>query len=153
MVRAVSSESDRRAGELHDISREECLRLLAAGRFGRLAVSLGEGAPVIRPVNYAFDEPAQSVVFRTAHGTKFQALLEAATAAFEVDGVDQASRTGWSVIVVGVTEEVTNPAEVRRLDGIGLESWVPAERAHWVRIRARTVSGRRVVAGDGSGSG
>jgi len=45
---------------MHELSREECLRLLAANGVGRLAVS-GKDAPVIRPVNYAFDEPSQSV--------------------------------------------------------------------------------------------
>ncbi len=65
--------------EMLELSREECLQLLAAHSFGRLAVNMGERAPVIRPVNYLFDKPSQSVVFRTAHGSKFHALLRAAT--------------------------------------------------------------------------
>jgi uncharacterized protein len=131
--------------ELRDLSREECLELLAANHVGRLAVS-GKDAPVIRPVNYAFDEPSQSVVFRTAPGSKFYALLRQNTAAFEVDGIDQEKRTGWSVIIVGATEEVTTPSDVRRLDTLGLDHWAPGERPHWVRIRAWTVSGRRIAA-------
>ncbi len=121
------------------------MRLLASHSFGRLAVSMGEGAPVIRPVNYVFDEPSQSVMFRTALGSKFHALLRSADAAFEIDGIDETSRTGWSVIVRGVTDEVTDPSEVRRLDGLGLEPWAPGPKAHWVHIRAWTVSGRRIV--------
>jgi hypothetical protein len=39
---------------------------------------------------------------------------------------------------------VTGPADVRRLDGLGLHQWAPGEKSHWVRIRAWTVSGRRV---------
>jgi nitroimidazol reductase NimA-like FMN-containing flavoprotein (pyridoxamine 5'-phosphate oxidase superfamily) len=132
-----------------ELSREECLRLLASHSFGRLAVNMGEGPPVIRSVNYVFDEPSQSVVFRTAHGSKFHALLRSARAAFEIDGLDEASRTGWSVIIHGVTDEITNPNEVRRLDSLGLETWAPGRKAHWVHIRAWTVSGRRIVlAGD-----
>jgi uncharacterized protein len=132
-----------------ELSREECLRLLASHSFGRLAVKMGEGPPVIRTVNYVFDEPSQSVVFRTAHGSKFHALLRSAHAAFEIDGLDEASRTGWSVIIHGVTDEITNPNEVRRLDSLGLETWAPGRKAHWVHIRAWTVSGRRIVlAGD-----
>jgi hypothetical protein len=50
------------------------------------------------------------------------------------------------VIVGGVTEVVTQPAELRRLDTIGVESWIAGEDAEWVRIRARVVSGRRVRA-------
>ena len=130
---------------MRDLSREECLELLAAHGVGRLAVS-AKDAPVIRPVNYAFDQPSQSVVFRTAPGSKFYALLRQNTAAFEVDGVDPDRRSGWSVIIVGATEEVTNPSDVRRLDGLGLEQWAPGEKPHWMRIRAWTVSGRRIAA-------
>lgn len=135
------------ASVMHELSREDCLELLAANGVGRLAVS-GKDAPVIRPVNYAFDEPSQSVVFRTAVGSKFHTLLRQNTAAFEVDGLDRESRAGWSVIVVGATEEITNPADVRRLDALDLEQWAPGEKPHWVRIRARTVSGRRVEPAD-----
>ena len=55
------------------------------------------------------------------------------------------SHTGWSVIVTGVTELVTHPSEIRRLDSLGLEPWAPGRKAHWVHIRAWTVSGRRIV--------
>jgi uncharacterized protein len=92
-----------------------------------------------------FDQPSQSVVFRTALGSKFHALLQSADAAFEIDGIDERSRTGWSVIMHGVTDEITNATDIRRLDGLGLEPWAPGPKAHWVHIRAWTVSGRRIV--------
>ena len=57
--------------EMLELPREECLRLLASHSFGRLAVSMGERAPVLRPVNYLFDDASQSVVFRTAVGSGF----------------------------------------------------------------------------------
>jgi nitroimidazol reductase NimA-like FMN-containing flavoprotein (pyridoxamine 5'-phosphate oxidase superfamily) len=128
-----------------ELSRQDCLQLLAAQSFGRLAVNLGEGAPVIRPVNYHFEQSLQSVVFRTAPGSKFHALLRAAHAAFEIDGIDAASRTGWSVIVIGVTDEVTHPLDIRRLERLGLEPWAPGPKPHWMHIRAWVVSGRRIV--------
>jgi nitroimidazol reductase NimA-like FMN-containing flavoprotein (pyridoxamine 5'-phosphate oxidase superfamily) len=106
--------------------------------------------PVIRPVNYVFDERSQSVAFRTADGSKFHAMLINGNAAFEIDGVDPGSRTGWSVILVGMTEEVTSPGELRRLNGLGLETWTPGRKAHWMRIRAWTVSGRRIVMSAGA---
>ncbi len=84
-----------------ELPREECLRLLASQSFGRLGVNLGEGPPVIRPVNYLFDQPSQSVVFRTASGSQFHALLRSADAAFEIDGIDEGSRTSWSVGCAG----------------------------------------------------
>ncbi len=129
------------------LERAECLELLARTSFGRLAVSRGGNAPSIRPVNYVFDEASQSVVFSTAYGSKLHALLNSAKAAFEIDGVDPATHTGWSVIVVGVTEEISNPMERRRLEKLGLDSWAPGPKPHWVRIRAWTVSGRQIVSG------
>ena len=130
------------------LEREECLRLLAEHRFGRLAVALGDGAPVMRPVNYAFDESSQSVVFRTGAGTKLHALLQAGRdAAFEIDEHDAERHTGWSVIILGVPREVTSAAEVARLERIGLEPYAPHDDRHWMRITARTVSGRRIERG------
>jgi uncharacterized protein len=133
------------ASEMLEVPREECLRLLVENNLGRLAVNMGKGPPVIRPVNYVFDQPSQSIVFRTALGSKFHALLQSADAAFEIDGIDEGSRTGWSVILHGVTDEITNPTDIRRLDGLGLKPWAPGHKAHWVHICAWTVSGRRIV--------
>jgi len=132
--------------KLLELSRVECLNLLRRTHFGRLAVSRGEGAPIIRPLNYVFDPRSQSVVFRTAQGSKLHGLLRAGEAAFEIDGIDHGGRTGWSVVVIGAAEEVTNASEIRRLDQLGLEVWAPGPRSHWVRIRARTLSGRRIAA-------
>lgn len=144
----VNGRSSPIRSDLVELSREECLELLAEHGIGRLAVGTRRGAPAIRPVNYRFDEASQSVVFRTARGSKLQALLSAGEAAFEIDGVEERSRRGWSVVIHGVAEEVTRPAEVRRLEGLGLEPWAPGPKPHWVRIRARTVSGRRLVPPD-----
>ena len=137
--------------ELLELSRSECMELLAGCRFGRLAVCTGEGAPVVRPVNYVFDEPSQSIVFRTDPGSKLHALIRSAKAAFEIDEAIPQHRTGWSVIIVGVTEEVRSASEIRRLESVGVDPWGPGEKAHWVRIRAWTVSGRRIAPAARSG--
>lgn len=132
------------ATSMVELSRDECLELLASHRFGRLAVVLN-GAPLIRPVNYVFDRQSQSVVFRTARGSKLRALLHAAKASFEIDGTDEGTRTGWSVLIQGVTAEVTRPHDIGHLNSLGLTPWAPGSRPHWVRIRAWTVSGRRIA--------
>jgi len=131
--------------EIVHLERAECLELLARAEFGRIAVNVSGDAPAIRPLNYVFDERSQSIVFRTAYGSKFHGLLKSAKASFEIDGVDSPRRSGWSVVVVGVTEVITNAIERRRLEGLGLEPWAPGPKPHWVRLRAGTVSGRRIV--------
>ena len=129
-----------------ELDREECYRLLGMVHLGRVAVYAPNwGHPVIRPVTFRFHE--NSVVFRTDRGSKFTALLLSERAAFEVDAIDQHSRTGWSVIVTGLVEEVDNAAELHRLDRLGLEPWAPGDKPHWVRIRSETVSGRRIEIG------
>jgi nitroimidazol reductase NimA-like FMN-containing flavoprotein (pyridoxamine 5'-phosphate oxidase superfamily) len=127
------------------LSETECEALLKAGSIGRLA-AIVDGRPVIFPINYVFD--GVSIIFRTAAGTK----LEGAgfgPVAFEVDGVDEANRSGWSVVVEGIGTEVTDAVDqhsesARRLD---VQPWVPGEHAHWVSIAADSVTGRRVSRG------
>lgn len=126
------------------LERDECLTLLASSHFGRL-VTVSNRRPLVRPVNYAFDSVSQSVVFRTDAGTKFRALLGASSATFEVDGFDERLGTGWSVIIHGVVAEVRGPGDVARLERLGIPNCVPAPTSHWMRIRAWTVSGRRLV--------
>jgi nitroimidazol reductase NimA-like FMN-containing flavoprotein (pyridoxamine 5'-phosphate oxidase superfamily) len=135
----------RTRSETLELSRDACLTLLASHKFGRLAVIGATDTPVIRPVNYTFDHRSESVVFRTGRGSKFYTLLHAAKAAFEIDGIDEATRTGWSVIITGVAEEVTQPTELDRLKRLGIEPWAPGPKPHWMHVRAWTVAGRRIV--------
>jgi uncharacterized protein len=133
--------------EFLPIGQEECMRMLAAasGRVGRIAVS-GPGSTVlIRPVNYAFDDRTQSVLFRSALGSQLRERLRSGTTAFEIDGEDPVQRTGWSVIIVGEAGEVTDAAEIDRLRDFELEPWAPGLKVHWVRIRPTEISGRRIV--------
>jgi nitroimidazol reductase NimA-like FMN-containing flavoprotein (pyridoxamine 5'-phosphate oxidase superfamily) len=135
------------ATEMLELSRAECLRLLAVTAVGRLAISVtGWDQPMLRPVNYVFDESTQSVVIRSGAGSKLYALLSSSRAVFEIDGTDPAEHVGWSVIILGVAEEITNPAELRRLETLGLDPWAPGHQDRWFRIRASTVSGRRIAA-------
>lgn len=126
------------------LDRERCLKHLAEESFGRVVVSTPRH-PLIRPVNYCFDQGSQSVVFRTASGTKLAALRNAEVASFEIDHVDPATGTGWSVIMEGVIEEVAREYDVVRLAKLRLDPLEPGEKPNWVRIRAFTVSGRMIA--------
>lgn len=133
--------------QLAELDRDECFELLALTRFGRLAVSPPDWGtpPVIRPVTYVFDRSSQSIVFRSARGSKFTAMLLSGQAAFEIDGIEPAAETGWSVIVLGPIEEIRSTAEIHRLDRLELRPWAPGDKPHWIRIRADVVSGRRIT--------
>lgn len=132
--------------DLIEIPRAECLALLASQELGRVAVCAGPAhQPLIRPVNYRFDRSTQSIVFRSLEGSKLHGLTRNARACFEVDGHDRARRSGWSVIVLGPVELVTRPAELARLATLPQIMWPDPVGAHWVRIRAGTVTGRRLA--------
>lgn len=130
---------DNRWQELADV---ECHKLLAERHLGRLALT-DPDEPVIFPVNYVLDEGA--VVFRTDPGSKLDAIAGGARVAFEVDAVDEGSRTGWSVVVRGRAAEVSEPADLDRLRGLPLYPWAPGGKARYVRIRPVSVTGRRIA--------
>ena len=119
-----------------------CRSLLATESVGRIAVSLAGWAPLIRPVSYAYDPSSRSIVFRSGRGSKLTALLLSDHATFEVDRVDEATGSAWSVIVQGRTEEVAAPVEVTRLERLGVPRWAPGDKPHWLRIRPQAISGR-----------
>jgi nitroimidazol reductase NimA-like FMN-containing flavoprotein (pyridoxamine 5'-phosphate oxidase superfamily) len=124
------------------IERGECLRLLEAEDVGRLAIVQGR-TPAIFPVNYVMD--GDSVVFRTGPGTKLTHGAEALVA-FEIDWLSREDRTGWSVVVTGRLDEVTEFDAERfdRLHHLGLEPWAPGAKDHWMRLVPGTITGRAV---------
>lgn len=125
------------------LCEEECLDLLSRGWLGRVAVSIG-AIPAVFPVNYCFLDGA--VFFLTGDGTKLSAALRSAVVAFEIDEADLTYHQGWSVLAVGQTEEVHDPA-VRAAVEDRLGPWAPGHRSHLIRIRPDFVSGRRIAFG------
>lgn len=125
------------------LSAAQCDRLLASTAVGRVAF-VSDGDIVILPVNYRYHEG--SIVFRTAAGAKLEAAAARAAVAFEIDGWDPATHTGWSVLVKGVAGAVDENDEAEELFGLGLLPWANAlEKRRWVRIRPDEISGRKVV--------
>jgi nitroimidazol reductase NimA-like FMN-containing flavoprotein (pyridoxamine 5'-phosphate oxidase superfamily) len=127
--------------DLEILPREECLQLLRTQSLGRVAVRFGE-APSILPVIFAVLD--DDVVFRTDPGTKLTAAVMRTIVAFEVDDADPTSRTGWSVLVIGPVDEITDATTLAQVAALGLEPWVDSGRDRVLRIRSRTVTGRRI---------
>jgi len=136
---------ERRELVVDELDRAECFRLLAGATLGRVAVAVPDWSfPVIRPVNFVFDESTSSVVFRTTRGSKLTALLLSQAAAFEVDAADDLGKEGWSVIVAGRVEEITRPTDVSRVERLGLEPLASGAEPHWLLVRTEVVTGRRI---------
>ena len=123
------------------VSYDECVALLLRCPVGRVGVHLAGHPPVIFPVNYAFDD--HDVVFRTNPSST---LHRAAghTVAFEIDGIDRLYHLGWSVMVVGTLDAVTEYTEIAALSGLPLGPWAPGPSPQWMRIRPDSITGRSI---------
>jgi uncharacterized protein len=124
------------------LTPDECWRLLEVhpAKVGRLGT--GGPSPDILPVNYVVD--GRSVVFRTAAGKKLTAVDQRERVVFEVDEIDPGPAQGWSVVLRGFAEHVTDPAEIARLERLPLRPWDRSPKTDYVRIAVQLVSGRQV---------
>jgi nitroimidazol reductase NimA-like FMN-containing flavoprotein (pyridoxamine 5'-phosphate oxidase superfamily) len=139
-MRAVPRTSTS-VSEMHSLSEAECLRRLSQQSFGRLAVIV-DGQPLIFPVNY--DMCQRVISIRTALGAKLT-YAPGAPVAFEIDGYDSPSGSGWSVLVQGRAVDATTA-----LDDV---SWAargamphpaaPGPHPYRIAIDPRLISGRR----------
>jgi nitroimidazol reductase NimA-like FMN-containing flavoprotein (pyridoxamine 5'-phosphate oxidase superfamily) len=144
----MSSGSDSGEGErVQTLANDECYALLATQQIGRLGV-FAEDYPLIFPVNFALDGGV--IVIRTGEGTKLTNATHA-NVTFEVDDIDQRSRSGWSVLVRGLAEELTDShrAEmIERTKASAPEPWAPGDHGHWLRLIPHSVTGRRITPGE-----
>lgn len=136
----IDPDLDRNGLEI--LSVEECVDLLRSHEIGRVSTSL-RALPVVLPVTYTVDR--ETILFRTSVGTKFYAATRNAVVAFEIDDFDRATRTGWSVMVVGEASEITDPDELERARQLPLEPWIGnGDLDRYIRIPIVHVSGRRI---------
>lgn len=124
---------------LTELREEECWDLLRTRSVGRVGWQ-GSDGPIIVPVNYVVDERA--LVIRTAPYTELGREGAVQEVAFEVDDLDPATRSGWSVLVRG-RRRLTPEADGRTPRP---DVWVPGSRWLVLRLEVRTISGRRLIA-------
>jgi len=139
-------------GALDELDSEECWRLLATQPVGRVAIIVGH-YPLVFPVNFALD--GRSVVYRTGLGAKVHSIHRS-NVTFEVDEIDPVHRTGWSVMVKGVAQELHADRDrktISRAELGGAEPWAPGPRHHVVRIVADQITGRKIRLGDSPPAG
>jgi nitroimidazol reductase NimA-like FMN-containing flavoprotein (pyridoxamine 5'-phosphate oxidase superfamily) len=126
---------------LEQLSRGDCLRLMASVPVGRM-VYTRRALPAVDLVNFVMDDG--DVVIRTDSGGKLAAATHNAVVAFEADSIDILGHAGWSVTIVGYAKPVTGAAEARRLQETGLAPWAPGRRDHFIRITPTLVDGYRL---------
>ncbi len=119
------------------LSDEECWEVLRSQEFGRLAFHLGEQVH-ITPINFAVD--GETLLFRTAEGSKLLAVVMNPDIAFEVDSHDD--DVAVSVILRGAAR-LLEEDEAHRAENVALRAWVPTLKYNVVEIRPTELSGRR----------
>lgn len=126
---------------LEQIDRDEAVELLATQQIGRL-VYTRRGLPAVTPVTYALRDGA--VWFWTASAASLAQAVHKAVVGFEVDQVEARTRTGWSVLVLGVAHLVADPGQIARAQALGPEPWAPGRMEHLIRVPLAEVTGRRI---------
>jgi hypothetical protein len=132
---------------MEELSYDDCLDHLARKCVGHLAVVVGH-YPQVFTVNYRLDD--YIVVFRTHLGTKLLAANHA-NVSFYVDHVEEITRSGWSVLIQGMAEDVSdrhNDPITERRRGIGIDPWAPGDQSRIVLIIPAHMTGRQITPGE-----
>jgi nitroimidazol reductase NimA-like FMN-containing flavoprotein (pyridoxamine 5'-phosphate oxidase superfamily) len=129
---------------LEVLGAKECFELLSQEPIGRIAFVTGE-RPEVLPMNHAVD--GDDLVLCAPAGSKADIAqhLDGVPIAYEADHYDQGSGTGWSVLIQGEVEPVTDAKEIERLESLRLTRWAEDDRERqWIRVAADHISGRRI---------
>jgi hypothetical protein len=136
---------DTHQDQIRHLTESECWSLLRAADVGRLAVAIGDH-PDVFPINHLVD--GNSIVFRSAAGTKLAASVLGRSVAFEVDGYDVDGGEAWSVVVKGRARLIENMFEFLEAEQLPLFPWHVGPKPNIVRIEPDEVTGRRFFAAD-----
>lgn len=137
-------ELDRNGLEV--LERAECLRLLSQQTLGRIAFTSG-ALPYVLPINFHLSD--ERILVRTRRGGRLDDALHDTVVAFEVDDVDQAAHTGWSIAVTGVATEVTDAGDVARAERQPAARWPAPGLDSLIAISTEMLSGRRLTGASG----
>lgn len=122
-----------------DLDIDECWTRLSGQDVGRIALTTATGHPAVLPVIYSVAEGA--IVYRTAQQA-LPAAKRGTEVAFEVDRFDASLSAGWSVLLLGIVEHVTDSDEVRALaQDAHPDPWADGTDDLWIRIVPSNVTG------------
>lgn len=120
------------------LTEPECWRRVAGADLGRIAF-LTEDAIRVYPVAYAARD--QRVYLRTSPYSEL-ALQRDGRVTFEVEEVDSATRSGWTVLLTGSLDPVADPYEIASVwTTCSVRPWADGWREHTLRLTPESVSG------------
>lgn len=128
-------------GEIEMLTESACLRLLGTVRVGRVALTR-RALPVVLPVSFALDGSA--LILRTAVGSALATSPDDMVVAFEAGELDPDTGSGWSVLVTGTMQTISEAVAVARAEQLHPAAWVSDDLHRFVRLTPGLVSGNRV---------
>ncbi len=137
MVRMVREPHD-----MELLTHSECFALLATVPVGRVVYS-ERAMPIIVPVNFSL--VGSDVIVRTGRRSRLAMHAPGNVVAFEIDDIDMASRSGWSVVLTGVIRLVRDPDELAHLDELRLPAWGATDFDSYLSLRPDVVAGHRIA--------
>lgn len=135
------SATKERGGRLAALTPYDCWALLQDVQVGRLAWSRPQG-PAVVPVNLTLVDG--SLWLRTSLSSELVRDALDQAVAIEVDEIDEVTRSGWSVLVLGTAELVAVEDVPEHLHV--LDVWPTGPRVAYVRVSPTQVTGRRLGA-------
>ena len=100
-----------------------------------------EGSQIL-PVTYQYR--TSSVIFRTSPHGPLAGLVGRTSVAFEIDGIDEQNKSGWSVLVLGFAEAMAHDYLLTSAWETGPVPWADGVRNLFIEIKPRKISGRSV---------
>ena len=113
-----------------------CWFWLRTAELGRIATAV-DNAFDIFPVNFVVVD--ETILFKTAPGSKLENLTANHAVAFEADGHD--GDLWWSVVVHGRAERIPFDDEIEASGLLDSTSWMPGDKQNFVRIVPHEVTG------------
>ena len=138
----MSDSGEEVHGQLIDLTDDECWPLLASGAVGRIAW-VSSGRPFVIPVNFTVEETTIYI-----HTTPYSTLVrevDDSRVAFQVDDIDFAARSGWTVVAQGRAELRYPGPKTPRAPAVDV--WPAGAKAATVAVEVDEVSGRRLTPG------
>jgi Pyridoxamine 5'-phosphate oxidase len=136
---------------LQELSPRESMRLLGSVPLGRIVFS-ARALPAVHPVSHLVLDGR--VIVRADSGVAITSALRAGpgtVVAYEADAIDPVDHLGWSVTVVGVAHQVTDPVAADAFRR-ALRHWADGRNDQVISINPGTVTGFRLVAGAAAGA-
>jgi nitroimidazol reductase NimA-like FMN-containing flavoprotein (pyridoxamine 5'-phosphate oxidase superfamily) len=123
-----------------DLTVAECQALLDSRDVGRIGWNAASG-PMVLPISYMAVNDL--LVFRTSPFGLLSELVRPTQVVLEVDDLDLARHTGWSVVVRGRAQAIASTSLLNHLWLIrGAQPWAAGMRVIFIGITVERITGR-----------